>query len=138
MATNKKHSSMLEKFEKIELVMLKKPEHAKEFLSTEGFIVEETVNYADKFMTRLKFKVEALKNQQNDQKLLEKAYTKLKQAINSNAEIATSTLQELLRRKNPAFQFRKLEQWTDEELKEVLADMDLVEFLEKFSNENQS
>jgi len=54
-----------------------------------------------------------------------------------NAHRTTDVLIGLLQTKTPSVQYRKLEKWTDDEIRDVLADLDLIELMEELDKEKE-
>lgn len=134
MDTNGKKHKLLDNLDSIELEMLSRnAEYAKQFLREEGIDVDREAAYADQFIRKLKFRSQALANKQQDQQLLEAAFIRVKEVIKENAQKSTEALLSLLQTKTPSLHYRKLDKWTDDEIREVLADVDLVKFMEEFS-----
>jgi hypothetical protein len=132
MDTNKDNKTILNRLDSVELELLyKNTEYAKEFLIEEGFIIEDELKYADSRIKKIRFLAQAISNKKDDQKLFEAAYARVKQAITENAQKTTEVLLALLQSKTPSVQYRKLENWSDEEIREVLADVDLVKLMEE-------
>ena len=137
MATNNKNKTVLDFFDSTALELLRTDlDYAKKFLQEEGFNLDEELSFSAKHITKLKFAVQAVTNKKKDQQLLQVAYARLKDAIQENAQKATETLKELLQSRAPSVQYRKIENWTDDEIREVLADIDLVKLLEELSKED--
>lgn len=109
--------------------------YAKTVLEEDGFNLEAETDFAMKQLIKLKFLANSIEKKRKEQSLLEQAYLKLKSAINNTADKSLETWVSLLKEKAPSVQFRKLESWTDEEIKAVLNDLDLVELLEELSKE---
>lgn len=109
--------------------------YAKATLEEGGFNLDAEAEFAKKQINKLKFLANAIEKKNREQNLLEQAYIKLKSAINNAADKSVETWVSLLREKAPSVQFRKLESWTEEEIKAVLNDLDLVKLLEELSKE---
>jgi hypothetical protein len=136
MDTNKKKkNSILHRIDKVEMELLQNDEYAKQFLEDEGFNTEEELKYGSQFIRRIRFMASAIIKKQEDLKLFEMAYLRIKTAIHENTQKTSDTLISLLQTKSPSFQFRNLESWTDDEIREVLADIDLVKLMEEFDKE---
>ena len=132
MDTNKNNKTILNRLDSVELELLyKNTEYAKEFLIEEGFGIEEELKYAESRIKKIRFLAQAISNKKEDQKLFEAAYGRIKQAIAENAQKTAEMLVSLLQSKTPSVQYRKLENWSDEEIREVLADVDLVKLMEE-------
>lgn len=132
MDTNKNNKTILNSLDNVELELLyKNTEYAKEFLIEEGFAIEDELKYAESRIKKIRFLAQAISNKKEDQKLFEAAYVRIKQAIAENAQKTTEMLVAMLQSKTPSVQYRKLENWSDEEIREVLADVDLVKLMEE-------
>lgn len=130
-----KKTNVLDRFDQIELEQLSaNAEYAHNYLSQEGFDPDEISTIGSQNASKTKFMLVALANKQEDQKLLELAIQKIKEMISYNTQIATNLLQQLTL-KTPHVQYRKLENWTEDEIKEVLSDINLVELMEKLSSD---
>jgi len=137
MDTKKNITEILNRLDNTELELLHSDiEYAKTFLKEEGFDIEQELSFSVKHIAKIQFMTKAIKNKTKDQELLEITYNKLKKAIQENAQKATDTLITLLQSKRPAMQYRKLDKWTDDEIREVLADVDLIELIEELEKED--
>ena len=138
MDTNKNKRTPLDKLDKVELQMITgSSAYAMQFLKEEGFDLAKEAEVAEQYMKKIRFLAQAITSKERNQKLFELAYTKVKVAIQENAQKTTEILISLLQSKTPAVQYRKLEKWTDDEIREVLADIDLVQLMEKIEKEDQ-
>jgi hypothetical protein len=138
MDTNKDNKTILDRLDIVELRLLQHDvEYAKQYLQEEGLDVCEEENYALHHMKKVRFMAKAISNKKQDQSLLETAHKRIKEAIQQNAQKTTETLIALLQSKTPSIQYRKLETWTDDEIREVLADIDLVQLMEELDKENK-
>ena len=133
----KEEDIILNRIDNIELELISSDtEYAKNFLVDEGFNIEQEIDFSVKYIAKVKFMAQALANKNRDQHLLEKAFIKIKEVIQENSNLASVKLAALLQKRTPLVQYRKLEKWSDEEIKEVLADVDLVKLLEELSNKD--
>lgn len=136
MDTNKKNKTILDRLDNVELELLyQNDEYAKQFLKEEGFEISKETEFAGQYIKKIRFLAAALSNKKQDQKLFEAAYLRVKEAILENAEKTTGLLISLLQSKTPSVQYRKLENWTDNEIRDVLADIDLVKLMEEMEKE---
>lgn len=136
MDTNKNKRTVLDLLDNAELELLHKDtEYAKHYLEEEGLNISEEQEFAVQYMKKIQFMAKALVNKKQDETLLEKAFNKVKNLIAENANQTSEFLQNLLQTKTPSVQYRKLENWTDDEIRDVLADIDLIEFMEELDNE---
>lgn len=128
--------SFLESFDEITLDLIHSDFYmAKEFLQKEGIDVDEELEYSTQQVKKLKFLARAKMNSSKNEIILKTALEKLRVSIAENAEKAGRILRDLLRDKTPAVQYRKLEEWTDDEIREVLNDVDLVRLLEELEDD---
>lgn len=136
MDTNKNKKTILDILDDVELDLLQKDtEYAKQYLQDEGLDIMEEKAYANQYMKKIQFMLNAESNKQQDGTLLERAIERVKNAIAENSAQATETLMDLLIKKTPSVQYRKLESWTDDEIRDVLADVDLVRLMEELEQE---
>lgn len=136
MDTNGKMHKILDDLDAIELELLRRnTEYAKQFLAEEGFDVDKEAAYADQYIRKLKFRAQAIDNKQADQQLMEAVFNRVKEVIKENAQKSTEILMALLQSKTPSVHYRKLDKWTDDEIREVLADLDLVKLMEDLSRQ---
>lgn len=136
METNKKNKTILDRLDKVELELLQHDtEYAKQFLTEEGIDVEKEMEFSGQFMKKIRFMALGMSNKQRDIKLIDVAFDKLKEVIRENSERASEALINLLHTKTPTFHYRKLENWTDDEIRDVLSDVDLIKLIEELKKE---
>jgi predicted phosphohydrolase len=135
MGTNKKNKNILDRMDSVELELMQNDtEYAKQFLKEEGFDIQDEQSYGNQYMKKIKFIAAAVANKQQDIKLFERAYSRVKKAIQENAQKTNDVLISLLHSKTPSVHYRKLENWSDDEIREVLADVDLIKLMEELDN----
>ncbi len=136
MDTNKNKRTVLDLLDNAELELLQKDtEYAKHYLEEEGVNISEEQDFAVQYMKKIQFMAKALVQKKQDESLIEKAFNKVKTIIAENANQTTDALKNLLQTKTPSVQYRKLENWTDDEIRDVLADIDLIEFMEELDKD---
>jgi hypothetical protein len=136
MDTNKKNKTILDRLDKVELELLQHDtEYAKQFLIEEGIDIDMETEFSGQFIKKIRFMALGISNKQRDLKLLDVAFDKLKELIKENSERASEALINLLHAKTPSFQYRKLESWTDDEIRDVLSDVDLIKLIEELKKE---
>jgi ABC-type iron transport system FetAB ATPase subunit len=136
MDTNKNKRTVLDLLDNAELELLQKDtEYAKQYLEEEGFNISEEQEFAAQFMKKIQFMTKALVNKKQDETLMEKALNRVKNLIAENVNQTSEALINLLHTKTPSIQYRKLENWSDDEIKDVLADIDLIEFMEELDKD---
>lgn len=136
MDTNKKNKTILDRLDKVELELLQHDtEYAKQFLMEEGIDPDKEVEFSGQFMKKIRFMALGISNKQRDLKLLDVAFDRLKEVLKENSERASEALINLLHAKTPAIHYRKLESWTDDEIRDVLSDVDLIQLIEELKKE---
>lgn len=132
MDTNKNTRNFLNLLDNVELELLQSDtEYAMQYLVEEGVNIAEEEEYAKLYMKKIQFMAKALSNKKQDHTLLERALERVKKVIAENATQTSEALMVLLQKKTPSVQYRKLENWTDAEIRDVLADVDLVKLMEE-------
>lgn len=136
MDTNKKNKTILDRLDKVELELLQHDtEYAKQFLMEEGIDPDKEIEFSGQFMKKIRFMALGMSNKQRDLKLLDVAFDRLKEVLKENSERASEALINLLHAKTPAIHYRKLENWTDDEIRDVLSDVDLIQLIEELKKE---
>lgn len=136
MDTNKKNKTILDRLDKVELELLQHDtEYAKQFLMEEGIDPDKEIEFSGQFMKKIRFMALGMSNKQRDLKLLDVAFDRLKEVLKENSERASEALINLLHAKTPAIHYRKLESWTDDEIRDVLSDVDLIQLIEELKKE---
>lgn len=136
MDTNKKNKTILDRLDKVELELLQHDtEYAKQFLMEEGIDPDKEIEFSGQFMKKIRFMALGMSNKQRDLKLLDVAFDRLKEVLKVNSERASEALINLLHAKTPAIHYRKLESWSDDEIRDVLSDVDLIQLIEELKKE---
>jgi hypothetical protein len=136
MDTNKKNKTILDRLDKVELELLQHDtEYAKQFLIEEGIDPDKEIEFSGQFMKKIRFMALGMSNKQRDLKLLDVAFDRLKEVLKENSERASEALINLLHAKTPAIHYRKLESWSDDEIRDVLSDVDLIQLIEELKKE---
>jgi len=133
---NRNKKTMLDHFDDITLKQIhSNVEASNEFLSSEGLQPDEEIKYGIQQIKKLQFLAKAKLNQSKNEKLLQIAFERLKFSLAKNADKTGTVLKNLLQSKTPSVQYRKLKEWSDDEIREVLNDIDLVRLLEELDDE---
>lgn len=103
---------------------------AKEFLAELEIDVDTLGMTGENEFKKTMFLAGAKANQSHDLSLISKLKEKIKESLERNAMLAEKVLKDTLLERKASFQFRNLEKWSDEELREVLGDIDLTKLLE--------
>ena len=136
MDTNKKNKTILDRLDKVELELLRHDtEYAKQFLMEEGIDPDKEMEFSGQFMKKIRFMALGISNKQRDLKLLDVAFDRLKEVLKENSERASEALINLLHARTPAIHYRKLESWSDDEIRDVLSDVDLIQLIEELKKE---
>ncbi len=136
MDTNKNKRNILDLMDDLELELLQKDtEYAKHYLREEGLDIVEEQNFASQYMKKIQFMAKALTNKKQDKTLLERALERVKKGVVENATKTSEVLMSLLQTKTPSIQYRKIENWTDDEIRDVLTDVDLVHLIEELGED---
>ena len=136
MDTNKKNKTILERLDSVELELLQNDtDYVKQFLTEEGIDPEEELLFSNQYIKKIRFMAAGLSNKKRDQKLLDIAFERIKEVIKENSEKASEALINLLHANTPSVHYRKLENWSDDEIRDVLADVDLVKLMEELKKE---
>lgn len=102
-----------------------------------GFSKDEYLDNKLKMIKRLKLKSKAQLNKAKNENLLEIALHKVHNILESANETVKEELEKLILTRSPQFQFRNIEKLEEEDLKELLSDLgviDIIEDLEKLEN----
>ncbi|RKQ50603.1 hypothetical protein BXY85_1619 [Roseivirga pacifica] len=123
--------SLFEKFDELSAnVIMEDLDAAKEFLAELKIDSEKVSLKGVNEINKALFLAKAKANQARDTSLLEKLRSKIKESIEHNATLAGEVLKNTLSERRASFQFRNLEKWSDDELREVLGDADIAKLLE--------
>ncbi|HSV87841.1 MAG TPA: hypothetical protein VLH61_04305 [Bacteroidales bacterium] len=104
-----------------------------------GFSKDEYLDNKLKMIKRLKLKSKAQLNKAKNENLLEIALHKVQNILESANETVKEELEKIILTRSPQFQFRNIEKLEEEDLKELLSDLgviDIIEDLEKLENGN--
>jgi hypothetical protein len=104
-----------------------------------GVSKDEYLDSKLKMIKRLKLKSKAQLNKAKNDNLLEIALQKVQKIIESANETVKEEIEKLIQTRSPQFQFRNIEKLEEEDLKELLSDLgviDIIEDLEKLENGN--
>lgn len=131
----KSKTKLLEKFDDLSLnVTNDDVQMATEFLKELGIDTEEEAAFGLKEIQRTYFLAKAHQNQARDTSLLQILRTRIKESFEKNASLTGQILQNALSQKRASFQFRNIENWSEDEMREVLSDIDLTKLLEDLDN----
>lgn len=127
-------SKELENIEKSILQLyLHNPELAKEELAAAGINVESLLEEGMNIIKQRQFKIEVEKNRKNIHELFNKAKSLLNNLINRDREEALSILSTY----QVKVQYRNLENFSEQELNDILRDVDLIKLVEELEKKSQ-
>ena len=131
----KSKAKLLNKFSDLSLnVTNDDVQMATEFLKELGIDAEKEAAFGLKEIQRTYFLAKAHQNQARDKSLLQLLQTKIKESFEKNASLTGQILQNALSQKRASFQFRNIENWSEDEMREVLSDIELTKLLEDLDN----
>jgi len=102
-----------------------------------GVSKDEYLDNKLKMIKRLKLKSKAQLNRAKNENLLVIALQKVQSILDSANESVKEELEKLILTRSPQFQFRNIEKLEEEDLKDLLSDLgiiDIIEDLEKLDN----
>ena len=112
-------------------------EDIRKSLSDYGVDLEQNATRQNKLIKQLKFKLKASINEEKDIVLLERAVVSFQDAIMKGMEKPIAYLNKLIRENRIEFQFNNLEKLSEDEIKEIIKDQNLIEIIELLENEQQ-
>lgn len=122
---------ILRAFDELFLKSLKmNDEAARGYLADEGIDPDKEAEYGERVAKRIAFMMKGARQKEKDANLLATAMELLRTKFAENADRTGQVLQQLLQSKRPLVQHRKLSEWTDEQVRSVLNDVDVVELME--------
>ncbi|WP_026947084.1 hypothetical protein [Algoriphagus marincola] len=131
----KENTSIFKNFDKLSAnVIIEDFDTAKEFLAELKIDTDELSLQGDNEFRKAIFLAKAKANQRVDQSLLKKLKDKIKESTEQNAILTGKILKDIFSERKVSFQFRNLEKWSDDDLREVLGDIDLTKLLEDLDN----
>tara|TARA_R110002050_G_scaffold158381_5_gene287691 strand:+ start:13435 stop:13842 length:408 start_codon:yes stop_codon:yes gene_type:complete len=106
-------------------------------LQENGYDLSEINSISNKSFKRISFEIKAQLNLRKDERLLDKVSTYFKEALEKNTEKPISYLRQLVSYNQVTFQHRNLEKLSQEEIKGIIRDYNLLEILEKLEGEEE-
>ena len=135
--SGKKEASLWRNLDKLSAnIIIEDYDAAKEHLAELEIDADELAPKGVNKFKKIQFLAKAKVNQAQDLSLLEKLRGKIKESFEQNATLAGEILRNALTEKKASFQFRKLEEWSDDQVREILADIDLAKLLEDLEDMN--
>jgi hypothetical protein len=128
---NKTHKSIFDNFNELSANVVNEDfDKAKEFLAELEIDVDTLGTIGENEFKKTMFLAGAKAHQSHDLSLIAKLKEKIKESLERNATLVDEILKNTLLERKASFQFRNLEKWSDDELREVLGDIDLSKLLE--------
>jgi len=135
MGTTKNKKTILDVIDRLELGLLNSNSvYARQYLIEEGMDVQKIEEHAAQYVKKIRFLSNASINKEKELNLIERALESVKRVIAENANESSESLRRILQQRAPSVQFRKLENWTDDEIRNILEDVDLVKVMEELDN----
>lgn len=109
-------------------------EFAKDFLIDNDIDMDKERELANRELRKRVALAKATEKQMSDGSLLKQAMQRIREISSSYEGHDSIALQTLLKTSGIGLQFRNIEDWTDEEMREVLSDVDLIKLLSKLKD----
>ena len=104
-------------------------------LSDYGVDLHANSKRQDKLIKQLKFKLRGLVHEEKDDALLQRAAESFQDAIIKGIEKPVAYLNNLIRENRVEMLYNKLDKLSEEEIKEIIKDQNLIELIELLENE---
>jgi hypothetical protein len=112
-------------------------ETVRESLAEAGVDFKTRKTGQDKFIKQLKFKLSIKANREKQEALLLTASKRFKEALTKGLDRPVAYLNNLIREDRVYFQFSKLQELNEEEIKDIIKDQNLIEIIEMIENESK-
>jgi len=107
-------------------------------LEAEGVNLDEQSLSQDKFIKQLTFKLRSKSTTVKYDRMLEKASNYFKDALTKGLDKPIAYMNELMRTNNLQTQFNRLDKLSEEQIKDIIKDQNLIEILEMLEDEEKS
>jgi len=104
-------------------------------LESLGYNIDDINRFSEKMYKRQSFLLTGMINKQKDANLLEKAALLFHKAVEEKIDKPVNYLKSLIQNNRFQIQYRNLENLSNDEIKEIIKDQNLLELLEKLENE---
>lgn len=111
-------------------------EDLREMTAKDGFDLNKTLMKREKLSKKMKFLVTSKVNKDKNDSLYKKAEQLLNQIINIYIDKPVGELKSALIEKGLHVQFRNIEKFDEETVKQLLSEFDLVDIIEKLEEKN--
>ncbi|MFL1895283.1 hypothetical protein ACJRPK_06245 [Aquimarina sp. 2-A2] len=109
----------------------------REDLRIAGVNLDDRKTRQDKFIKQLKFKLSVKSNREKQQELLLTASQKFLEALDNGLDKPVAYLNNLIQNNKIQFQYSNLKKISEEEIKEIIKDQNLIEIIEMIENESK-
>lgn len=107
-------------------------------LEAEGVNLDEQSLSQDKFIKQLTFKLRSKSTTVKYDRMLEKASNYFKDALTKGLDKPIAYMNELMRTNNLQTQFNRLDKLSEDQIKDIIKDQNLIEILEMLEDEEKS
>lgn len=107
-------------------------------LEAEGVNLDEQALSQEKFIKQLRFKLRSKRTTVKYDLMLEKASNYFKDALTKGLDKPIAYMNELMRTNNLQTQFNRLDKLSEEQIKDIIKDQNLIEILEMLEDEEKS
>ena len=112
-------------------------ETVRESLAEAGVDLDARNANQDKFIKQLKFKLRVKANREKQEELLHTATQHFQDALQNGLDKPIAFLNNLIKQNKIDFQFSKLRELNEEEIKEIIKDQNLIEIIEMIESESE-
>lgn len=106
-------------------------------LEAEGVNLKEQDELQNKFIKQLTFKLKSKSNKEKQENMLEKASNFFKDALNKGLDKPVAYMNNLIKTNQLQTQFSRLEKMSEDQIKEIIKDQNLIEILEMLEEESK-
>lgn len=107
-------------------------------LEAEGVDLDKQSLLQDKFIKQLTFKLKSKSNKEKQEQMLERASQFFKDALTKGLDRPIAYMNDLIRTNQLQTQFSRLDKMSEEQIKSIIKDQNLIEILEMIENEEES
>jgi len=111
-------------------------ETVRESLSDAGIDLNARAISQDMFIKQLKFKLNVKANREKHERLLLVASQRFKEALLKGLDKPVAYLNKLINEDRVVFQYNKLQELNEEEIRDIIKDQNLIEIIEMIENES--
>jgi len=106
-------------------------------LEAEGVDLDKQSQLQDKFIKQLTFKLKSKSNKEKQEQMLEKVSTFFKDALTKGLDRPIAYMNDLVKTNQLQTQFSRLEKMSEEQIKDIIKDQNLIEILEMLEEESK-